>query len=251
MVGGGDPGRIDGDASIDQPIGPSLEPSIELGDLDETVVGGEEPRARSTSPISAAGSKVGRYLVLERIGQRRHGRGLSRRSTPSSTAGSRSRSCCRSGRGSTRGGRARRKRPLAARGPGDGPLSHPNVITVYDVGTVGDAVFVAMEFVDGPHARRSGSGERRRSVRRGRSRCYVAGRARPGRGPRRRPRPPRLQARQRARRADDGRVRVLGLRARPHRSAASRGATASTTPRTAAARRPWRTPAARTSCRRR
>src|SRR4051812_5450518 len=28
-------------------------------------------------------------------------------------------------------------------------LSHPNVVVVYDVGTVGDSVFIAMEFVDG------------------------------------------------------------------------------------------------------
>jgi serine/threonine protein kinase len=28
-------------------------------------------------------------------------------------------------------------------------LSHPNVIVVYDVGTHGDSVFIAMEFVDG------------------------------------------------------------------------------------------------------
>src|SRR5262245_4494819 len=29
-------------------------------------------------------------------------------------------------------------------------LSHPNVVAVYDVGTVGEQVWIAMEFVDGP-----------------------------------------------------------------------------------------------------
>src|SRR5262249_26550794 len=32
-------------------------------------------------------------------------------------------------------------------------LSHPNVIAVYDVGTFGDQVFLAMELVDGPTLR--------------------------------------------------------------------------------------------------
>jgi eukaryotic-like serine/threonine-protein kinase len=32
-------------------------------------------------------------------------------------------------------------------------LSHPNVVTVHDVGTHGDQVFVAMEFIDGPDLR--------------------------------------------------------------------------------------------------
>src|SRR5262249_4448800 len=29
-------------------------------------------------------------------------------------------------------------------------LSHPNVVTVYDAGTFGDRVFIAMELIDGP-----------------------------------------------------------------------------------------------------
>src|ERR1043165_942060 len=32
-------------------------------------------------------------------------------------------------------------------------LSHPNVVTVYDVGTFGDAVFIAMEFIEGDTVR--------------------------------------------------------------------------------------------------
>ena len=32
-------------------------------------------------------------------------------------------------------------------------LSHPNVVVVHDAGTFGDRVFIAMEFVDGQHAR--------------------------------------------------------------------------------------------------
>ena len=33
-------------------------------------------------------------------------------------------------------------------------LPHPNVVTIYDVGTQGDQVFIAMELIDGPDARR-------------------------------------------------------------------------------------------------
>src|SRR3954451_22362550 len=32
-------------------------------------------------------------------------------------------------------------------------LSHPNVVVVYDVGTFGEAVFIAMEFIDGDTVR--------------------------------------------------------------------------------------------------
>jgi serine/threonine protein kinase len=33
-------------------------------------------------------------------------------------------------------------------------LKHPNVITVYDVGTFGDRIFIAMEYVDGTTLKR-------------------------------------------------------------------------------------------------
>ncbi len=40
-------------------------------------------------------------------------------------------------------------------------LSHPNVVTVYDVGTLGDQVFIAMELIDGLTLRQWGKAERR------------------------------------------------------------------------------------------
>ena len=76
-------------------------------------------------------------------------------------------------------------------------LSHPNVVAVYDVGRARRA---------GVHRDGAGRGRRRCAAgwRRGRARwreildVFVAGRPRAGRRARRRPRPPRLQARQRA-----------------------------------------------------
>ena len=80
-------------------------------------------------------------------------------------------------------------------------LSHPNVVTVYDVGTFEDDVFIAMQFVDGHtlrywvHAQPRAWSEVVKIVRRRRTR--PGGGAREGSGP------PRLQARQR-----DGRRRA-------------------------------------------
>src|SRR5258706_7996304 len=48
-------------------------------------------------------------------------------------------------RGGTEEGKARLLREAQA----TAKLQHPNVVVVYDVGTFGDSVFIAMEFVEG------------------------------------------------------------------------------------------------------
>ena len=46
-------------------------------------------------------------------------------------------------------GSAERRARLLREGRAIARLSHPNVITVYDAGTFGERVYIAMEFVDG------------------------------------------------------------------------------------------------------
>jgi eukaryotic-like serine/threonine-protein kinase len=114
--------------------------------FDETVVGGEEvERIEEPHP---AGSKVGRYLILERIGQ--GGMGivyaafdpeLNRRIALKILHGSSTGPTRQSG--SARARLLREAQAIAR-------VTHPNVISVFDVGTVGESVFVAMEYVDGP-----------------------------------------------------------------------------------------------------
>ncbi|MCB9565702.1 MAG: protein kinase [Myxococcales bacterium] len=100
-------------------------------------------------------------------------------------------------------------------------LSHPNVVTVHEVGTYEEQVYVAMEFVRGQTLQEwLSEGEHplasdRRSLRRRRPRARG--------GPRRRPGPPRLQAleRPRQRRRAGPRER---LRAGPRERLGPRGA---------------------------
>ena len=90
------------------------------------------------------GSKVGRYTILERVGQGGFGEvfaaydpDLDRKIAIK---------FLRRGR---EGGSAKAEARLLREAKTIAKLSHPNIVTVYDAGTFGARVFVAMEFVDG------------------------------------------------------------------------------------------------------
>ena len=92
----------------------------------------------------ARGALVGRYTVLSLVGRGRHGRGLRRVRSTTGPPGRPQAPRPRYGRGNRapRRGCCSEARAIAR-------LSHPNVIAVHDAGTVGDRIFVAMEYVDG------------------------------------------------------------------------------------------------------
>jgi len=129
--------------------GPHTQDSTEA--LEETEPGGSEPRAAGVHEASATeslprGSQVGRYTVLELIGSGGMGvvyaafdpeldRRVALKVLHPGSQGS---------IGSTNG-----RNRLLREAQSMAKLTHPNVITVHDVGTFGDRVFVAMEFVDG------------------------------------------------------------------------------------------------------
>jgi tetratricopeptide (TPR) repeat protein len=131
------------DAAADTEIAPGAKDTAK-GSGDDTIVGVREDVARLPTMV-ARGSTLGRYLVLDRLGTGGMGvvfaaydpqldrkvavkvlQATSR--SPKATAG-----------------RVRLLREAQALAK----LSHPNVIPVYDVGTLGDDVFLAMEFIAG------------------------------------------------------------------------------------------------------
>ncbi len=104
----------------------------------------DRPAAKAADPASslARGTALGRYVLLERLGaggmgevfaaydpqlDRKVALKLLRGASPSADA------------------RARLTREAQAMAR----LQHPNVVAVHDVGTFGDRVFIAMEFIDG------------------------------------------------------------------------------------------------------
>src|SRR5688572_30734839 len=111
------------------------------GSLGHDTLDGEPGRARASEPT--IGGSIGRYVVLGRLGAGAMGvvyaawdPELDRRVAikvlhPGVRSGSHGRS------------RLLREAQALAK------LSHPNVVTVHDVGTVDDRVWIAMEFVEG------------------------------------------------------------------------------------------------------
>jgi tetratricopeptide (TPR) repeat protein/predicted Ser/Thr protein kinase len=114
------------------------------GDGDDTIAADEH--ATTAPSVVGRGSTLGRYVVLDRLGA--GGMGvvftaydpeLDRRVAIKLLQARSARSA------KATGGRARLLREAQAMAK----LSHPNVIAVYDVGTIGDDVFLAMEFIAG------------------------------------------------------------------------------------------------------
>ncbi len=107
---------------------------------------GEVPKPTVSAELLVRGTGVGRYTVLERIGA--GGMGVVYAAfDPELDRRIALKVLHPGGSGSigTTDGRNRLLREAQAMAK----LHHPNVITVHDVGTLGDRVFVAMEFVDG------------------------------------------------------------------------------------------------------
>ena len=126
-------------------------------------LGGRRPGGRQTVPLdgkerrSSAGSPRGRASIATKF-LGRSGAAPWARCMPPTTrtwiGGSRSRSCStrppgRRGRSPTGSASRERRARLLREARAIARLSHPNVVAVHDAGTVGEHVYVAMEFVDG------------------------------------------------------------------------------------------------------
>ncbi|MEM6292940.1 MAG: serine/threonine-protein kinase [Myxococcota bacterium] len=94
------------------------------------------------------GEKIGRYVLLEQVGQ--GGMGVVFAAFDPQLNRKIALKILQSTESEAKPGEARELRTrLFREAQAIAQLSHPNVITVFDVGTVGSSVFVAMEFVEG------------------------------------------------------------------------------------------------------
>ena len=106
--------------------------------------GDEEDPGEATLPL-ARGAAVGRYIVLDCIGAGAMGVVYTARDPDLNRKVALKLLRANRDAGSSQASRARLLREAQAMAR----LSHPNVMPVYDVGMVGDEVFLAMELVDG------------------------------------------------------------------------------------------------------
>jgi serine/threonine protein kinase/tetratricopeptide (TPR) repeat protein len=130
------------DRSLDSASsGPGIEETLPAEGVAPETVALSDP----DEPLGRRGSSVGRYTVLDRIGA--GGMGVVYAAFDPQLDRRVALKVMHAGNQGTlgSGGRARLLREAQAMAK----LSHPNVITVHDVGTFGDRVFVAMEFIEG------------------------------------------------------------------------------------------------------
>jgi tetratricopeptide (TPR) repeat protein/predicted Ser/Thr protein kinase len=99
--------------------------------------------AMKPAPLLERGVTVGRYLVVDRVGE--GGMGVVYAAYDPELNRKVAIKLLRATGGSSDEGQARLLREAQAMAR----VQHPNVISVFDVGTLGDRVFVAMEFVEG------------------------------------------------------------------------------------------------------
>ena len=130
------------------PLTPAPAPSAQsLLNTGERSAGGQG----ETSSLLERGQTVGRYLILERVGE--GGMGVVYAAWDPDLSRRVAIKLLHSGKSSTEG-RDRGQARLLREAQAMARVSHANVISVFDVGTFGDSVFVAMEFVDGTTLRK-------------------------------------------------------------------------------------------------
>ena len=122
-----------------------------------------QPRDRALSPLLERGAPLGRYLVVELVGRGAMGDVYAAYDPELDRKVAVKLLQIPDGE---KGDIGEQKARLLREAQAIARLSHPNVVVVHDVGSFGERVFIAMEFVDGHtltywlHAARLGAGAR-------------------------------------------------------------------------------------------